>query len=189
MSTTAMQPQHSQAIAKYIKATSESNQQTGREYKSRLTKFEEYCNSRYNFNLDDLLVSKTFKVDVYDLLSGYVSYLITKANYANLTIKQRVVTARNFLEYYDIEISPRKFKYKVKIPKSIVNYKAPLTRDFIIKILENTPNLRLKCFLLTLASTGMRAGECCSIRLKDIDFENHKIHLRPEYTKTKKYRY
>jgi len=38
-----------------------------------------------------------------------------------------------------------------------------------------------------LASGGMRAVEATAVRLKDIDFSvtPTKIHLRPEYTKTK----
>jgi integrase len=175
----------SQSIDKYVKLVSRSNKRTGKEYLSRLKQFEEYCISVHNFRLDDLLTSKTVEIDIYELLSGFVSYLVDKNCYGNLTIKYRVITARSLLEYYDMEVSPRKFKFKVIIPKPVVKYKEALTRESILQILENCPNLRLKTYVLFLAATGMRAGEACSIRMMDIDLENRRVHIQGEHTKTK----
>jgi integrase len=135
--------------------------------------------------LDDLFISKSKTVDIYELLGGFVSYLIDKNCYSNLTIKYRIITARSLLEYYDMEVSPRKFKFKVIIPKPIVKYKEALTRESILQILENCPNPRLKTYVLWLAATGMRAGEACSIRMMDIDLDNRKVHVQGEHTKTK----
>ena len=53
--------------------------------------------------------------DTYDILNGYVSLMQTNYNISAYTIKTRIITAKNFLEYYDVA---RKFKLKVKIPKS-----------------------------------------------------------------------
>jgi integrase len=177
----------SQSIDKYIQLVSRSSKGTGREYLSRLKQFEGYCISIHNFRLDNLLISKskTVEVDIYELLSGFVSYLIDKNTYSNQSIKHRVITARNLLEYYDMEVSPRKFKFKVVIPKPIVKYKEALTREFILQILENCPNPRLKIFVLWLAATGMRAGEACSIRMMDLNLDNRKVYIQGEYTKTK----
>lgn len=177
----------SQSIDSYVKLVSRNSKVTGIEYLSRLKQFEKYCITTHNFNLDDLLISKTKTVqkDVYELLSGFVSYLIDKNSYTNLSIKQKVVTARNLLEYYDVEISPRKFRFKVLIPKPIVKHKEALTRESIIQIIENCPNLRLKTYVLWLAATGMRAGEACSIRMMDLDLENRKVYIQGEHTKTR----
>jgi integrase len=112
-------------------------------------------------------------------LRGYVTFLIDKKRYSNSSIKQRVITARN------LEISPRKFKYKITIPKTVTRFKQALTRETIIEILEACPNPRLKLYVLTLAATGMRAGEACSIRNMDLDLDNRKVYVRGEYTKTK----
>ena len=89
----------SQSIAKYVKLVSQSNKRTGKEYLCRLKQFEEYCISVHNFRLDDLFISKskTVKVDIYELLGGFVSYLVDKNCYSNLTIKYRVITARTLL--------------------------------------------------------------------------------------------
>ena len=41
---------------------------------------------------------------------------------SNLTIKQRITTTKNFLKYYNIEMSPRRFKIKLD-PKIITQDK------------------------------------------------------------------
>lgn len=107
------------------------------------------------------------------------------------TIKQRVVTAKNFLEYHDVEISPRKYKVKVRLPKPVnkrdsVN-KYALTKAQIIEILNACSDIRLKTYIMLLAATGMRASEALSIRVCDLDFDSDppRVFLRGEYTKTK----
>jgi integrase len=175
----------SQSIDRYVKLVSRSNKGTGKEYLYRLIPFEKYCVSTHNFTLDELLISKTKTIDVYELLSGFVSYLIDKNSFSNLSIKHRVITARNLLEYYDVEVSPRKFRFKVINPKPTIRYKEALTRESIIEILENCPNPRLKIFVLWVATTGMRAGEACSIRMMDLDLDNRKVFIQGEHTKTK----
>src|SRR5215208_3799072 len=107
----------SRAILQYVNLTLNSNKKTGIEYRSRLHLFEVFWRSSYNFTLDDLLIKRIFNIDIYEVLSKFVSFLVSKRTYTNLTIKQYVVTVRNFFEYYDYEISVRKFKHKVKIPK------------------------------------------------------------------------
>jgi len=189
--TTAMT---STAIAQYIKTTSESNRRTGYEYLKRLESFQDFISQNYDFRIDDLTLSKMLNVDVYELLSSYVSYLINKTsddgyNISSLTIKQRVTTAKNFLEYYDFDISPRKFKIKVKIPKIVRRLREALNREDIVKILEACTSVKLKTFVLCLAATGLRSSECCSIRLMDIDFKKGKISIRGEFTKTKQDHY
>lgn len=188
----------SAAINQYIKTISESNRKTGNQYLSRLRQFENFCSQTYQFNIDELTINKMFHVNVYDLLSGYVSYLISRVStgkngnnhkVSNLTIKQHLITAKNFLEYHDIEISPRKFKLKVKIPKVIRRNKEPLTKEIIVKILETCTSPKIKSYAMFLAATGARAAEACSVRLMDIDFEKCKVKIRGEYTKTKTDRY
>jgi integrase len=177
----------SQSVTGYVKLMSESSKSTGREYLSRLRQFEEYTTTVHKFTLDDLLLTKKVQMDVYELLRGYVTFLLSKNSYSNRTIKQRVVTARDLLEYNDIDTG--RFKYKVKIPKIVKREIEALDRNLIIDILENCPNPRLKLYVLLLASTGMRAGEACSIRIMDLDLDKRKVHIRGEYTKTKTARY
>lgn len=99
----------------------------------------------------------------------------------------RVVTVKNFLEYCDVDISPRKFKLKVKLPKTVRKDKEALSKEDIIDILNVCSDIRLKTYVMLLAATGMRATEALSIRIKDLDLESNpaKLFVRGEYTKTK----
>jgi integrase len=185
----------SQAILRYIKSISAGNSRTGIEYLRRLFTFEEFIKENYSFSIDELLISKTFTVDVYDLLSSYVTWLKSRTNkdgsklLSNVTIKNKVVNTKNFLEYFDIPVNPHKFKLRVKIPRVVNQYKEELTRKDIIKILETCESYKLKTYLICLAVTGCRASEMCSLRLKDIEWEESKINIRGEFTKTKVGRY
>jgi integrase len=97
------------------------------------------------------------------------------------------VTLKNFLEFYDVDISPRKFKLKVKLPKAIRKTKEALSKEDIIDILNACSDIRLKTYLMLLASTGMRAVEALSIRAKDLDLKSNpsRLFVRGEYTKTR----
>jgi integrase len=94
---------------------------------------------------------------------------------------------KNFLEYHDIDISPRRFKLKVKLPKTIRKNKEALSKEDIIEILNAASDIRIKTYVMLLAATGMRAGEALSIRIKDFDLESSpsKLFVRGEYTKTR----
>jgi integrase len=190
------------AITQYVSKISDSNRKTGNIYHSRLRQFENYFTQTYNYSIDELTISKIFTVNVYDLLSGYVSYLVNRKgkwthntnnnnNYrlANITIKQNVTTVKNFLEAYDIEIIDRKFKLKVKIPKVIRRYKEALSKDNIVKILETCSDIKLKTYVLFLAATGCRASEGCAVRLCDLDLDKQKVFIRGDLSKMKTDRY
>jgi len=162
---------------------------TAREYFARLNDFKEFIAKEYNYRLsiDDLLVKvKKAHQDPYNLLNGYASYLRNR-NISALTLKQRIVTVKNFFEYCDIDISPRRFKLKVKLPKVVRKKKEALSKEDIVEILNVCDNIRLRTYVILLAATGMRAVEALSIRIKDINFDSNpaKLFVRGEYTKTK----
>lgn len=77
------------------------------------------------------------------------------------------MTLKNFLEFYDVDISPRKFKLKVKLPKVVRKTKEALSKEDIIDILNACSDIRLKTYLMLLVSTGMRpveANPMCHLR-------------------------
>ena len=73
---------------------------------------------------------------------------------------------KNFLEYHDIGISPRRFKLKVKLPKTIRKNKEALSKEDIVEILNAASDIRIKTYVMLLASTGMRAGRLYQFVLK-----------------------
>jgi integrase len=180
-------PNHN-AVNKFIKTMASMNKATAEEYYSRLKLFDRFVANQYHTTIDIIIREiKNGDVDVYDFLANYIAHLQNNNINSTLTLKQRVVTAKNLLEYYDIDISPRKFKLKVKLPKVIRKEKEALSKDDVIQILNSCSDIRLKTYVMLLAGTGMRAVEALSTRLSDYNFNSRpgRVFLRGKYTKTK----
>ncbi|MGH9953336.1 MAG: tyrosine-type recombinase/integrase, partial [Nitrososphaeraceae archaeon] len=98
-----------------------------------------------------------------------------------------IITIKNFLEYSDIDISPRKFKLKVRLPKIVRKNKEALSKEDVVDILNSCSDIRLKTYVMFLAAGGFRAVEALSVRIKDLDLESKpaQVFVRGEYTKTK----
>ena len=167
------------------------NKNTAREYFRRLSNYEKFILSEYNTTVDkftnDIL---QLKFDPYEMLGNYCIYLQEKGLHTS-TLKNIVITVKNFLEFNDVDISPRKFKLKVKFPKDIRRIREALDKNDITNILNSCSNIKLKTYVMLLASSGLRAVEALSIRIKDLDFNSSppKVTIRGEYTKTKVDRY
>jgi integrase len=164
------------------------NKRTAHEYYYRLVTFGNFVQSEYNIDLDSMI--KELRVgskDAYDLLSRYIIYLRNNFAISAATLKVRIITAKNFLEYNDVDVSPRKFKLKVKIPRVVRKSKEAIDKQEIIEILSACSNFRLKTYVMLLAAGGFRAAEALSIRIGDLDFEHNpaRVFIRGEYTKTK----
>ena len=211
-------------LAKYIKNIQQANKRTAAEYGYRLSRFEKYIVAVASeeeeeeeeeeqlqqqiqepkitiTSLDrvvDELKKSNNRIDPYDLLSGFVGYLQEVIGIENPnTIRHFVITARNFLEYHDIEISPRKFKLRVRMPKPVVRRKEAIGKEEIREILLKCSDIKLKTYVMLLAATGMRATEALALRNKDFDFgdDNNRnngqaiVRIPGEFTKTRTDRY
>lgn len=137
-----------------------------------------FAESEYQASADKLIEIIKNGQDPYNIINRYVHYLRNNHNLSPLSLKQEVITIKNLLEYSDIEISPRKFKLKIKLPKIIKKSKQALSKEDIINIL-NSCEIRLKTYVMLLGSTGMRATEALSIRIKDLDLDSNpaKVHV------------
>jgi integrase len=182
----------SESLEKFIKSVTVRNKRTAVQYNFRIALFEKFVKEKYKISLDELLkkIKRTEYVP-YDVLNDYCIFLQNNYNIASVTFRDRIITVKNFFEYNDIEISPQKFKLKVRFPKTIFRHKKAIDKEDIIKILNGCSDLRLRTYVMLLASTGLRATEALSIRLKDLDItsEPAKLIIRGEYTKTKVDRY
>ena len=183
-------------LAKFTNSVSISNSNTARIYYSRLLFFARFAKENYGINLREMIHKITSnEYNLYDILNDYCLYLKNNSNLSNSTLKDKIITTKTFLEFNDIEISPKKFKLKVRYPKTVIRHKEAIDKEDIIKILNGCSDLRLKTYLMLLASTGLRATEALSIRIKDliIDYNNDnfpsKVIIRGEFTKTKVDRY
>jgi integrase len=177
-------------ISSYIDNIAVMNKSTAHEYLMRLNSFKKFVLVSYNRKLTvDEIVTKirNGSEDPYALIRNYATFLQRTNNISNSTLKFRIVTLKNFLEFYDVDISPRKFKLKVKLPKVVRKTKEALSKEDIIDILNACSDIRLKTYLMLLASTGMRPVEALSIRVKDLDLKLNpsRLFVRGEYTKTR----
>ena len=149
-------------LTKYLDNVKSMNTLTAVQYKSELNSFVKFVCDTYDCNVDTLIgmiikndtLQQKSNFDPYDVLSKYTAFLV--GTIAPVTIKHRVLTTKNFFEYCDIEISPRKFSLKVRLPKSVRKEKEPLIKEDIITILNACSNMRLKTYIILLAATGMR---------------------------------
>ncbi len=197
-------------IAKYIRTVQQANERTAVEYEYRLSKFEKYIvvhgkqqqqqqNQRLttlDYVIEELKRKKNnnTKIDPYDLLSGFVVYLQQEENMRNPnTIRHFVITARNFLEYHDVEITPRKFKFRVRLPKPVIRRKEAIGKEEIREILLKCSDIKLKTYVMLLAVAGMRATEALALRHNDFDIDDNTgqafVRIRGEFTKTRTDRY
>jgi integrase len=180
-------------LNRYLDNVKSMNTLTAGQYKSELNRFIKFVYDTYGCDVDTLICmiikndtrQKKTNIDPYDVLSRYTAFLVRTI--APVTIKHRVLTTKNFFEYCDIEISPRKFSLKVRLPKPVRKEKEPLNKEDIVTILNACSNVRLKTYVMLLAATGMRATEALSIRICDLDLESNpsKLFVRGEYTKTR----
>ena len=186
---------NSESLMKFIKGVSIRNKNTAKQYYSRLTVFEKFVNKNYEINIDKLIQKlKSKEYDPYDILNDFCVFLQDNYNLSSVSFRDKIITVKTFFEYNDIEISPRKFKLKVRFPKAVLRHKEAIDKEDIIKILNGCSDLRLKTYVMLLASTGLRATEALSIRLKDLDISSKngpiaKLNIRGQFTKTKVDRY
>jgi integrase len=189
----AKESSYSKLLTNYVVNIKSMSSSTAKQYKSELNSFANFVYNTYGVNIDTLVDKilhcdnhgKRTAFDPYDVLSKYTASLI--GTIAPTTVKHRILTIKNFFEYCDIEISPRTFRLKVRLPKSIRKEKEPFSKEDIVFILNSCSTIRLKTYVMLLAATGMRASEAISIRICDLDLESipFKVFIRGEYTKTK----
>lgn len=107
-------------VSRYLTNVAVVNESTAKKYNERLKRFSKYTDNRYDLEIQNIITEiKKAKIDPYDLLTGYILFLKQESNntIAPNSLKNHVTTIKNFLEYSDIDISPRKFKLKVRLPK------------------------------------------------------------------------
>ena len=146
---------YNHTIIKYIENVRTMSKSTASQYQKRLKSFVSFVEQEYEYNVDILIDKvKEQRMDVYDVLSGFASFLVNRGTFSSLSIKNWVDTAKNLLEFFDIDVSPKKFKMKVRLPKVVRKSKDALTKELIVEILNACSDIRLKTYVLLLAELG-----------------------------------
>lgn len=54
----------------------------------------------------------------------------------------------------------------------------PLSREELKQLIAHTPGRRYRLMFSLMYGSGLRLGEACRLRIRDVDFENHKLYIR-----------
>ena len=180
-------------VNEFLDSYEMNSSSTKKIYGIGLSHFETFLHGKYQgkhtlTTIIQALIDK--EIDVYSLLNQFIQHLFKlngERKLSQSSINNYLASVRSYLQNYDIEISTWKFKHKVRIPKTPKAEEEPIDASDIRKILKATNNRRLKAYLLVLASSGLRATEAITLRIKDFDFDSMptRIHVRPEFAKTR----
>jgi integrase len=173
----------------FLRSKARKSKGTAKTYGTVLTRFQRFLEHNYpSYTVDSIIGPLTSKkaakkIDVYYLLDSLISFYDGKIKSLDLTVNG----VKSYLQYWDVEIIPAKFKNKVTLPEVRKEDERPLDKSEVRMILLNADNVRLRAYLFILASGGMRAVECLMIRFRDVDSTATpvKIYLRAEFSKNK----
>jgi integrase len=172
----------------FLDSIERNSRESRNAYHRGLIHFQNFLDEKYPTITVESILQPLLRneINVYELLDNFVPFLI-KLKLAVNSITLYMTAVRSYFGYYDIDVLPSKFKRKVKMPKVCREDEEPIDAKDIRKILLSCNNRRLKTFILTLASGGMRTTEALTTRLQDIDFSvtPTKIHIRKEFAKTR----
>lgn len=178
-------------VKEFLDSKGRNSQGTKITYRFGIKHFKNFLDTRYGYpitigNIVKKIINK--ELDVYQVINNFISYLTSldrKIN--NRTVIYYVNSINSYLQFYDVDIIPRKLKQRVVIPKQYHEDEQAIDQEDIREILKACNNRRLKPYLYVLASGGMRANEALNLRLKDVYFSESptKIHIRKE-NKTKR---
>lgn len=183
------------AIERFLESVKAMSHGTEYTYRFRLHPFVHFLREKGTDVQSVMAQIKAGQIDTYAVLGEYAGHLQTVARSADgkgaASIKRRVNVVKLLFIFHDVEFNETKFKNKVKLPKSIRREKQPIDKNDVRRILHACDDIRVKTYLLLLASTGMRAKEALHLRFSDFELEAEpaRINIRGEYTKTRTDRY
>ncbi len=148
-----------ETFEKELKLRNYSNKTT-ENYLSNLIKFFEYTKKKP--------VQITNK-DIQNYL-----YFLNSKNKSNSQIRQIIAS----LKFYFNNILKRKLMFNIKAPKRKPKLPLVLDQETILKMIKFTKNLKHKILIALLYSSGLRAGEVVSIKIKNLDFKNNVLLIK-----------
>lgn len=127
---------------------------------------------------------------IYRFLKFYENEDISKFDEDNIIeyIKHNYLNKSCAGNTYNMNISAIKFFYSINfkkefnkklLPHAKITKKLPtiIDKDTFIKILNKEHNLKHKCWLLLAYCSGLRAEEVASVRIKDINANEHELKV------------
>lgn len=120
----------------------------------------------------DTPVEEISPQDVMSWLKGYED--MAQKTITNLLLVLRLIIDFGIVKY-GLKYNPCD---KIKPPKGTGKKSREFPSAEDIEIVNNNTDLPFGLFLYAILYTGMRRGEICALRWKDVDFKNKRIHVR-----------
>ncbi len=125
---------------------------------------------------------RAYKEIDYKVIRNYLNYLDEK-NFSKTTIARHISSLRSFYKYLlkegIVSKNPMLFisnpKPDKKLPKFL--YEGEVEKLLSMPKLDNPKGIREALLLEFLYSTGVRVGELCSIKVKDISFSDKSVKV------------
>ena len=157
-------------------------------FSSSATALSQFLRFIYPDNEDDLdVLSLRYLTEnrvYFDDLQLFVTYMIQSGS-APTTIHNRVGHVKYWFKWNEILLSPSQISIlKTHMPRKVtIHDEADITREDLVSLVSHADVL-MRAILLTLASSGMRIGECLSFSLDQL--RNNEIHLTYQQMKARK---
>jgi len=136
------------------------SQETAKHYKWYLDRFIQFYKLR---DYDSMLKMEQKQIQI--MVEDYVMDLKNKVN--PNSVPSYTYPILTFFDANDIELKSKKIKRLFPTEVKKAGRKA-YTTDHIKKMLEHTPDLRNKCIVLFLASTGCRIGALSDLKINNL---------------------
>lgn len=158
-------------------------------YRSGINHFAKFVQIKYEKSLEQVISAmKDDSMDKYIVFKDFVIYL-DKLGKKPSSVKIWVVGSRGFLKHCGIKIYSEDFRMAVRLPKRVHQREEPLTKELLLKIINNVP-AKLRTAIFVATASGMRVGEIIQLKLSDVDFNSKptRLKIRAETTKTRESR-
>jgi len=108
-----------------------------------------------------------------DDIKRYVSYLITKKGYTNITANLAISSLKFFFD----KVVETNVCDKIDRPKREKNLPIVLSKEEVKRIIDSVNNIKHKLVLKCLYGMGLRVSEVVDLKVSDLDFERDVVKI------------
>lgn len=110
-----------------------------------------------------------------DQIRAYQNYLVETKKVSTSTQNQ-AINAIKF--YYEKVLGWEKQDYWIERPRKERQLPKVLSEGEVLSMLEVSQNIKHRCIIALLYSTGLRRGELCQLRKEDLHFDRNQVYIR-----------
>lgn len=110
-----------------------------------------------------------------DQIRAYQDYLVQERKVAASTQNQAINAIKY---YYEQVLGWEKQNYWIERPRKEKPLPKILSEGEVLAMLEGSQNVKHRCIIALLYSTGVRRGELCQLRKEDLHFDRNQVYIR-----------